>query len=158
MAVRKHYRRRAVIALLAAVLMFGASRLADRPMDSRFVGKWTVDNGAVAPSWPAPRVEFRADGTATWWSSNVPLNRIYSPYPLRWSSDKNRIIWRHEYGSLYDAIYGEYDRLRYRFRDRTAVAPHEVVYDVVEVTQNEMQVDIAASGKSKLRWILRRAD
>lgn len=158
MIVRKHHRRRLVIALLAAVLLMAAARLTQRPADPRFVGKWSVCNGAVTTSWPAPRIEFRADGSATWWSSNVPLNRIYSPYALRWSTDKNRIIWRHEYDSLSDAIYGEYDRLRFRLRDRSAVAPHEVVYEVVDVASNEIQVDIAASSTSKRRWILRRAE
>jgi hypothetical protein len=153
-----HRRRSLVIALLAVVLCLAAARLAHRQADTRFIGKWTVHSGGGAASWPAPCIEFRADGTGTWWSSNIPLNRIYSPYSLRWSTDRDRIIWRHEYGSLSDAINGEYDRLRYRVWDRNANAPHEMVFDIVEATPNEIQVDLPASSSDPLRWTLRRAE
>jgi len=69
-----------------------------------------------------------------------------------------RLVWRHEYESLTEAIDREYDRLRYRFWDRNAVAPHEHVFEIVDVSNGEIQVDAIAVGKTKLRWVLRRAE
>jgi hypothetical protein len=158
MSVRKPYWRRVCTTLLAAALVFAAFWLSNGPVDSRFVGKWTVDMGGVTTSWPAPCIEFLADGAGTRWSSNIPQNRNYSPVPLRWSTDGKRLIWRYEYNSLPEAIFREYDRIRYRFWNRNAVAPHESVLEVVDVAEDEIQVDVTAPDQSKLRWILRRAE
>jgi len=157
MHVRNHQRRLAFIGL-AAFLVLAGWWLSRPHIDPRFVGKWTVQDRSADNSWPVPSVEFRADGNATWWSSSVPQNRIYSPSPVRWSMSGKRLVWRHEYESLTEAIDREYDRLRYRFWDRNAVAPHEHVFEIVDVSNGEIQVDAIAVGKTKLRWVLRRAE
>lgn len=158
MNFRPRHRRWLVFVLLAAALGMAAAQLTHRPGDPRFVGIWTVDNGSAALSWPPFSIELRADGTGTWWSSNIPRNRIYAPYPLRWSANGNCIIWRHEYGSLSEAIYGEFDRLRHRASNGDSFAPHENVLEIVDVANDEIQVDMIAIDHSRSRCILRRAE
>ena len=70
----------------------------------------------------------------------------------------DRLIWRFEHASLADAVFREYDRLRFRFLDRSSVAPHENVLEVIEHSGDEVHVEAVANDNTRHRWILRRTD
>lgn len=70
----------------------------------------------------------------------------------------DRLIWRFEHASLTDAVFREYDRLRYRFWVRSSVAPHENVLEVIEHSGDEVHVEAVANDNTRHRWILRRTD
>ena len=101
---------------------------------------------------------FREDGTATWWCSNVPKNTIYAPYRLRWSAAENRLVWRYEYATATEAMYGEYERLRYRFWNQATAAPHESEFEIVEFSDRTIELDAIGKAKSRYRWFLRRTE
>lgn len=151
--------RRLLVGLAVAAVLVGAGRWMTKPrIDSRLLGEWEVHYAGGNESWPAPHLRFKRDGTATWWSSNIPNNKIYAPYRLRWSADENRLVWRNEYQSYLAALYGEYDRLHARFWDRATAAPQETECEILEVSAQKIELDFVRKDKSRHRGTLRRLE
>lgn len=155
MKVRPPSRRLIGLGLSAAVLWVAYWQLSRPQVDPRLIGRWTVHHPADK-SWPPPMVEFRTDGTATWWSSDIPQTREYAPRPMRWSAGGDRFCWRFEHDSLLQTFRLEFDRLRYRWFDPRGVAPHERLYQIVEVADDEIAIDHLPPDNSTNRFTFRR--
>lgn len=155
MNARKHRRRLAGTVLVAVLLTFAYWRLSRPEIDPRLIGRWTIHH-PLDKSWPPPMVEFRPDGTATWWSSDISQSGENAPRPMRWSARGDRFNWRFEHDSLRQTIRLEFDRLRYRWSDPRGVAPHERLYEIAEVRDDEIAIDHLAPDNSTDRFTFRR--
>lgn len=157
MSNRNHRRRFVVAALAALSLALVYCRYSRPNIDPRLIGRWTVHH-PLDKSWPRPMVEFRPDGTATWWSADIPQRREYAPRSMRWSATGDKFTWRFVNTSLLMAIQRQADRLRYRWFGANGVAPHERQHQIVEVSADEITIDHIRPDNSTDRFTFRREE